>query len=204
MNGFDIAILVTLLGFLIKGLLRGLLKEACSLVGLFLGAFLAFRYHGPLADALLSRVDLPVPIALGITFSTLFLVTMILFLALGFLLSKFVKLLFLGGFNRLLGGLFGLVQATLLLAMVMFALSLRPLPWGWDKTLKQSQLAPPFSDLGKTALEGSRQIFKCAGLSTKPALSWRVRASHSLNFPPSLKLLPVGPKLPTDGNVLLT
>ncbi|PLX90446.1 MAG: colicin V production protein [Desulfuromonas sp.] len=160
MNGFDIAILVILIGFLIKGLLRGLLKEACSLAGLFLGAFLAFRFHGPLADALLSRADLPVPIALGITFSTLFLTTMILFLALGFLLSKFVKLLFLGCFNRLLGGLFGLIQATLLLAVVMFALSLRPLPWGWDKTLKQSQLAPPFTELGKAAFEGSRQILR--------------------------------------------
>ena len=160
MNGFDIAILVILLGFLIKGLLHGLLKETCSLAGLFLGAFLAFRYHGPLADALLKSLDLPVPVVVAFTFATLFLATMIFFLVLGYLLSRFVKLLFLGGFNRLLGGLFGLAQGVLLLAVVMFALSLRPLPWGLDKSLKTSQLAPPFVTLGESAMQGSRQVLR--------------------------------------------
>jgi len=160
MNGIDIAILVILCGFLLKGLLRGLLKEVCSLAGLFVGAFLAFRYHGPLAEALLEQVDLPAQIAVAITFTVLFLATMIFFLVLGFLLSRFVKLLFLGGFNRLIGGLFGLSQGVLLLAVVLFALSLRPMPWGVDKMLKQAYLAPPFVALGDAALKGSQRILK--------------------------------------------
>lgn len=160
MNVFDIAILVILLGFLVKGLLHGLLKETCSLAGLFLGAFLAFRYHGPLADALLKNLDLPVPVVVAFTFAVLFLATMVFFLALGYLLSKFVKLLFLGGFNRLLGGFFGLAEGVLLLAVVMFALSLKPLPWGFDQTFKDSQLAPPFVTLGEAAMEGSRQVLR--------------------------------------------
>ena len=160
MNGIDIAILVILCGFLLKGLLRGLLKEVCSLAGLFVGAFLAFRYHGPLADALLRHVDLPVPIAVAITFTTLFLATMTFFLVLGFLLSRFVKLLFLGGFNRLIGGVFGLFQGVLLLSVVLFALSLQPLPWGMDEVMKNAYLAPPFVDLGGAALEGSQRILK--------------------------------------------
>lgn len=160
MNGIDIAILVILCGFLLKGLLRGLLKEICSLAGLFIGAFLAFRYHGPLADALLQRVDLPTEIAVAITFTVLFLATMAFFLVLGFLLSRFVKLLFLGGFNRLIGGLFGLCQGVLLLAVVLFALSLRPVPWGLDKLMQEASLVPPFIDLGAAALEGSRRVLK--------------------------------------------
>jgi membrane protein required for colicin V production len=160
MNGIDIAILVILCGFLLKGLLRGLLKEVCSLAGLFVGAFLAFRYHGPLADALLETVDLPAQIAVAITFTVLFLATMVFFLALGFLLSRFVKLLFLGGFNRLVGGVFGLCQGTLLLAVVLFALSLRPMPWGLDSSLKAAYLAPPFVALGNDILEGSQSVLK--------------------------------------------
>ena len=160
MNGFDIAILVILAGFLVKGLLRGLLKEFCSLAGFFVGAFLAFRYNGPLAEALLENVDIPAQLAVGITFATLFLVTMVFFLALGFLLSRFIKLLFLGGFNRLLGGLFGLAQGVLLLAMVMLALSLMPLPFGLEPMFKESQLSPPFVDLGHAVLEGSRQVLR--------------------------------------------
>ncbi|MBE0575486.1 MAG: CvpA family protein [Desulfuromonadales bacterium] len=160
MNGIDIAILVILCGFLLKGLLRGLLKEVCSLAGLFVGAFLAFRYHGPLADALLKSVDLPAQIAVTITFTVLFLATMIFFLVLGFLLSRFVKLLFLGGFNRMIGGLFGLFQGVLLLAVVIFALSLQPLPWGMDKVMAESYLTPPFVDLGSGIMEGSQRILK--------------------------------------------
>ncbi len=160
MNGIDIAILVLLCGFLLKGLLRGLLKEVFSLAGLFVGAFLAFRYHGPLADALLEQVDLPTQVAVAITFTTLFLATMTFFLLLGFLLSRFMKLLFLGGFNRLIGGVFGLSQGVLLLAVVLFTLSLRPLPWGLDKMLTSAYLSPPFINLGGSVLEGSRRILK--------------------------------------------
>jgi membrane protein required for colicin V production len=160
MNGIDIAILVILCGFLLKGLLRGLLKEVCSLAGLFVGAFLAFRYHGPLAEALLKQVDLPAEIAVAITFTVLFLATMIFFLVLGFLLSRIIKLLFLGGFNRLIGGFFGLSQGVLLLAVLLFALSLRPLPWGMDKVMKKAYLAPPFVDLGDAVLQGSQRILK--------------------------------------------
>ncbi|MGK2944135.1 MAG: CvpA family protein [Desulfuromonadales bacterium] len=160
MNGIDIAILVILCGFLLKGLLRGLFKEVCSLAGLFVGAFLAFRYHGPLADALLKSVDLPAQIAVTITFTVLFLATMIFFLVLGFLLSRFVKLLFLGGFNRLIGGLFGLFQGVILLAVVVFALSLQPLPWGMDKVMAEAYLTPPFVDLGSAIMEGSQRILK--------------------------------------------
>ena len=160
MNGIDIAILVILCGFLLKGLLRGLLKEVCSLAGLFVGALLAFRYHGPLAESLLKQVDIPTEIAVAITFTVLFLATMIFFLALGFLLSKFVKLMFLGGFNRLIGGVFGLSQGTLLLAVVLFAVSLKPMPGGMDRILKQAYLAPPFVELGDAVIKGSQHILK--------------------------------------------
>ncbi|MBW2475516.1 MAG: CvpA family protein [Deltaproteobacteria bacterium] len=160
MNGIDIAILVILCGFLLKGLLSGLLKEVCSLAGLFVGAFLAFRYHGPLAEALLKQVDLPAEMAVAITFTVLFLATMIFFMVLGFLLSRIVKLLFLGGFNRLIGGFFGLSQGVLLLAVLLFALSLRPLPWGMDKVMKKAYLAPPFVDLGDAVLQGSQRVLK--------------------------------------------
>jgi membrane protein required for colicin V production len=160
MNSIDIVILIILCAFLLKGVLRGLLKEVCSLAGLFVGAFLAFRYYGPLAEVLLKQLDLPAQMAVAITFTALFLATMIFFMVIGFLLSRFIKMLFLGGFNRVIGGLFGLIQGTLLLAVVLFALSLRPLPWGMDKLVKEAYLVPPFVELGEAILEGSRQILK--------------------------------------------
>jgi membrane protein required for colicin V production len=47
MNPVDIAILVVLGQFLVKGAWRGLLREVCSLAGLVLGGFLGFSFQGP-------------------------------------------------------------------------------------------------------------------------------------------------------------
>lgn len=152
MNLFDIAILFLLAGFILKGLWRGLLRELCSLCGLFGGLFLAMRFHAPLAELLIERVAWPNQLCVVIAFAALFLLTVIFFGLLGFVLSRFIKLLFLGGFNRVAGALFGLVQGGLLLTLVLYGLSLSPLPSPVRDLFEQSQLAPPLVRFGDTLL----------------------------------------------------
>jgi membrane protein required for colicin V production len=160
MNGADIAILGILGAFLLKGLLRGLLKETCSLLGLLLGAFLAFRFHAPLAEGLSEALAFPLQICVIVSFLTLFLATVLTFAVLGYLLSRVVKLLFLGGFNRVAGGLFGLVQGGVLLALLLFGLSMTKLPAPFDRALKGSELAPPFIQLGEEIFQGSIKMLE--------------------------------------------
>ena len=77
----------------------------------------------------------------------------------GMLLSKYVKLLYVGGLNRVAGGLFGLVQGVLILAVIMFGLSVSPLPeWG-KLAIDESVLSPPFVQLGEKVFKGSWQLF---------------------------------------------
>ncbi len=159
MNVVDIAILVVLVVFTIKGLLRGLLKELCSLLGLVIGGFFAFHFHGPLATLLQESFKLPLKLAVGIAFFALFVGCVLFFTVLGYLLSRFIKLLFLGGMNKVAGGFFGLVQGCLLLALTLFALSLGPLPATLGPMITRSHLAPPFVQLGQFVFEGSRDLF---------------------------------------------
>lgn len=166
MNGADIAILGILGAFLLKGLLRGLLKETCSLLGLLLGSFLAFRFHAPLAEGLSEAFAFPLQICVIVSFMTLFLVTVLTFAILGYLLSRVVKLLFLGGFNRVAGGLFGLIQGGVLLALVLFGLSMVQLPGPFDRVLKGSQLAPPFVQLGGAIFAGSIKVLDVPKIRT--------------------------------------
>lgn len=154
MNYVDIAILVILAGFMLKGLLRGLLRELCSLAGLVVGAYLAFTYHGSLAESLLHSFKWPAQLCVVATFLALFLATVVVFSLLGYLLSRFVKLLFLGGLNRVAGALFGLTQGTLLLVVVLYGLSVGPLPKSFKTAIGASELAPPFIDLGRAAFSG--------------------------------------------------
>jgi membrane protein required for colicin V production len=158
MNAVDIAILVILIAFLIKGLVRGLLKEFCSLIGLLGGAVLAFIFHAPLADLLAQSLRIPSAVAAVVAFLAIFLTTILFFAVLGYLLSRFVKLLFLGGLNRLAGGFFGLAQGVVLLAVILFAFSLRPPPEALRPAFKGSELSPPFVSLGEATFHGSCRI----------------------------------------------
>lgn len=159
MNLFDVLILILLGVFLLKGLLRGLVKELCSLIGLIVGALLAVRFHGPLAEGMVLAFKLPPQLCVILAFLALFLVTLLIFSLAGMMLSKYVKLLYVGGLNRVAGGIFGLVQGVLVLAVVVYALSLRPLPAGLSNDLSQSLLAPPFVSLGEQLFNSSWQLF---------------------------------------------
>ena len=165
MNAVDIVILVLLGAFLLKGFWRGLLKELCSLMGLIGGTLLAFSFQQPLGNWLSAGFELPLTLCKIVAFVALFGATLILFGALGFVLSKFVKLVFLGGFNRVAGGVFGLVQAAVLLALLLFTLSLRPdmLPRPVSTNIARSELAPPFVNLGSAFFDQGKRMFQSRG-----------------------------------------
>ncbi|WP_225072828.1 CvpA family protein [Desulfuromonas sp. CSMB_57] len=152
MNWLDMAILVVLAGFLAKGLFRGLLKELCSLLGLFGGIFVAVRFNPWLAEGLIKVFRVPETLGKVLAFILLFLFTVLLFAVLGFVLSRFVSLLFLGGFNRVAGGLFGLLEGGLLLTLVLYGLSHCSRPEALRQALRGSELAPPLVELGERLL----------------------------------------------------
>jgi membrane protein required for colicin V production len=154
----DIGILGILGIFLLKGVLRGLLKEVCSLLGLVLGGVFAFTFHLPLAQTLQDSFNLPAQLSIWGSFLAIFLLVVIIFGVLGFVLHRFVRLVFLGGFNRLAGAIFGLVQGVVLLAMIILALNSSVAPKVARTMLQESQLAPPFVTLGNSIFTGSRQL----------------------------------------------
>ncbi|MDX2478897.1 MAG: CvpA family protein [Desulfuromusa sp.] len=154
----DIAILVILCFFLLKGVFRGLLKEVCSLLGLLLGGVFAFTFHLPLAQFLQDSFKLPAQICIWGSFLAIFLLLVILFAVIGFVLHRFVKLIFLGGFNRLAGAIFGIIQGVVILAMIVLALNSSVAPDAVRGMVKGSQLAPPFVILGESIFSGSQGL----------------------------------------------
>lgn len=154
----DIAILVILSFFLLKGVFRGLLREVCSLLGLVLGGVFAFTFHLPLAQLLQDSFNLPAQLCIWGSFLAVFLSMVILFAVIGFVLHRFVKLVFLGGFNRLAGAMFGIIQGVVLLAMIVLALNSSVAPDTVRGMVKGSQLAPPFIILGESMFSGSQGL----------------------------------------------
>ncbi|MFO7576385.1 MAG: CvpA family protein [Pelovirga sp.] len=158
MGLIDIAILVIIGAFLLKGLIRGLLKEVCSLLGLVLGGVFAFTLHPGLARLLQENFSIPAQLSVWGASLAIFLVVVIIFGVLGFVLSRFVKMVMLGGLNRLTGALFGVVQAVVVLSMVLVALGSQVAPDAVRQMMSASQLAPPFVTLGETLLLEGREL----------------------------------------------
>ena len=154
----DIVILVLLGFFLLKGVLRGLLKEVCSLLGLILGGVFAFSFHLPLAQQLQRSFELPAQLTVWGSFLAIFLLVVIIFAVVGFVLNRFVKMIFLGGFNRFAGAIFGLAQGVVLLSMIILMLNSAAAPKLARKLVRQSDLAPPFATLGEEIFTGGRQL----------------------------------------------
>lgn len=158
MSYIDIGILGILGVFLLKGVIRGLLKEVCSLLGLVLGGVFAFTFHLPLAQMLQDSLHVPAQLSVWGSFLTIFLLVVVVFGVLGFVLHRFVRLVFLGGFNRVAGALFGLIQGVVLLSMIVLALNSSVVPKSAQKMMHNSQLAPPFEELGRSIFTGSKDL----------------------------------------------
>ncbi|MBW1708534.1 MAG: CvpA family protein [Deltaproteobacteria bacterium] len=144
MNGLDIVILVILCFFLLKGFIRGFIKEIVSIVGLLVAFFLAILYYPQTADLLEPFLDkLSYRNLLVLSFLSLFLATYIIVIVLGLLLDRFIKISMAKPLNIILGGVVGLIKGVFLASLMLIVITgfLEPK----SPLLKESQARPYFN-----------------------------------------------------------
>ncbi|MCK7496051.1 MAG: CvpA family protein [Comamonadaceae bacterium] len=120
MSLLDIAIMAVLALMGLRGLLRGLIKEVAALTALVLGGWLAYRYHAVAAAPL--KPLLPAAAAGVVAFVLLLILVGLVATCPNNLLTSLVKLALLGWVNRLGGVAVGLLEGSLLLGMVLYAI----------------------------------------------------------------------------------
>jgi membrane protein required for colicin V production len=118
MNYLDIILSLILFYGLFKGFTRGLIIEAASLLSIIVGILGALTFT-PIIESLLSyflsNEKLPSSIIL-FTVSLILIVLGVNFFARN--LTKFIKLISLGGINKVLGGIFGVSKYVLLISIL--------------------------------------------------------------------------------------
>lgn len=154
MNFVDILIWGVLLLFVVKGFMKGLVKEACSLLGFLAGAWAAFKYHHYLAETIRPLIHLPQSIALVLSFIFIFLVIGFLFFLFGHLLTVVCKIMLMGGINRIGGVLFGLLEGAFLLSMSLYFCTAKPAPEKVRGWLSHSRTAQAFIVTGREIVDG--------------------------------------------------
>jgi len=156
MSLLDISILTVLgLGGL-RGLLRGLIKEAAALTALILGGWMAYRFHEKAAVLLHSLV--PPVAARMIAFVLLLILVGLAAHLLGNLLTSLIKLALLGWVNRLGGLALGCIEGALVLGMLFYAVIAVPFSFPLKETLQKHHVAQVLAQFGGTALDQAKAL----------------------------------------------
>ncbi len=126
MNTLDIIILVLLGSGALLGVYWGLIRQVLSIIGVVAAASIAGRTYPLIAD-LLAAVAPTAPDMLNVVaFILVFTVVSVIVSVVATLLRLFVGLLFLGWLDHVLGGLLGLLQSALVVAVLLALLTAFP------------------------------------------------------------------------------
>lgn len=122
MNLLDILIVSTLIFFIVKGLIRGFVREIASLAGVVLGIFLASRHQPDMTEGLKQFLN-PGPYLPLISFIVIFVAVLVGCNVLGWLLRLILRKGPLGWVDRLLGLGFALLKGVIVTYLVIVILT---------------------------------------------------------------------------------
>jgi membrane protein required for colicin V production len=147
---FDWAIIAVLAISTLMSLRRGFLKEALSL-GTWIAAFVVARqFHGPMDQLLETQIVDSLMRSIA-AFAALFVGTLLVGAALGFLLGALINSTGLSSTDRVLGMVFGFARGALIVTVVIGLLNLTPLVN--DSWYTTASLVPHFETVAQWALE---------------------------------------------------
>lgn len=145
MSVIDIIILAIVALFVWKGVKLGLIEAVGGIIGLFVGVFLAGRYFMAIAEAIQGPLFNSQTFARVIAFILIFIIVNRLIAFVFWIVDKAFDILafipLLKTFNHFLGGIFGLVEALLLIAILVFFFSKAPFGSNLNNKIQESRFA---------------------------------------------------------------
>lgn len=139
MNAFDIAVIVIISFCLIRGLFNGVIGELSGIIGVIAAFYGAYTYYPMITSYAADMVQNPETRNL-IAFSLLFCGILIVVGFISIVIRKFLKFVFLGWVDRILGLFFGAAKG-ILFASVFFILLTTFLPKS-SSVLADSKFSP--------------------------------------------------------------
>ncbi|NQY66902.1 MAG: CvpA family protein [Flavobacteriales bacterium] len=120
-NLFDIVLIIPIVLALVKGYRKGLIIEVASLIALFLGVIVGLKYSG-YAGNQLRTVGLDTDYNEIVGFICLLVVVIIGVHLIAKFIEGFVKMIFLGFANNLLGSIFAALKMGLIVSLIVFVM----------------------------------------------------------------------------------
>ena len=119
MNTLDIVLLLLLIPGIVRGLSRGFLEQAVSLAGVILSVYLAFRFSGAVCERLKEYITVSETLLNVIGFALVLVAVLIVVMIIAKLITRVAEMASLGWLNRVLGLVFSLTIAALILSILL-------------------------------------------------------------------------------------
>ena len=160
MNIIDIIILVCCIPALVHGFSKGFVSQAISLIALVLGVWLSFKFSVPFGDWLKSFADLPGTVLHIIAFALILIIVMLVLMLIGKAIEKVLKVAMLGWLNKLLGIVFALLKAVLVIGLViiLFDAIYNLIPFVSSDTINESVLYGPVKSIANTVFPFLKEL----------------------------------------------
>ncbi len=144
MNWVDYSILAVIGISVLISIWRGFTKEALSLAGWIIAAWVSLTFADKLQGLLEPHIEVP-SLRLIVAFAILFIATLFLAGFINYLAVQVIKKTGLSGTDRMVGIFFGVARGCVVVAVLVLAAGMTPVPQ--DPWWNQSQLMHYFQDM---------------------------------------------------------
>ena len=146
LNWLDYAILSVIAISILISIIRGFTKEALSLAGWIVAAWVALTFSEQAEPLFRGYIDIP-SIRLLVAFVALFIITLFLAAFVNYLVSQMIQKTGLSGTDRMIGIFFGLARGIVIIAVLVMIGGMTPLPQ--DPWWEASQLVHYFESIAQ-------------------------------------------------------
>ena len=150
MNTLDIVLLVLFVPGIIRGLSKGFLEQAISLVGVIASVYAAFHFSSFAAEKLKAYITVSETVLNVISFVVVLVLVLLAVMLIAKLVTKVAEMASLGWLNKALGLVFAIATTALILATLIILFDTVNLKFELVKepVLEGSVLYGPLKDLG--------------------------------------------------------
>ncbi len=162
MNTLDIIIAALLIFGFARGLWKGLFVEVASLVALIAGIYGAIHFSFFIANLMSNYVSWEARYMTIVSFAITFLIIVVVIALLGKALTKIADFASLGLFNKILGGVFGMLKTAVILSIVLLIFSKLndKLPFVSEEVQEEAVLYKPVKNLAPTLFPSFVKVVK--------------------------------------------
>ena len=165
MGILDIILLICFIPAVVRGISKGFVEQLIALLSIIIGAWVAYHFGGIISEWAAGYLHVNEKVLNVICFTLIVIVAVLILFLIGKLITGVIKIVMLGWLNRLLGLVFALLKAALVLGLLvtLFDSLNGLLGIVSQETLDESFMYPWLKNFADTVFPYLKNLFAAGG-----------------------------------------